>query len=93
MHIQKKGAADICSNCPFQSTFHGALLSKSPVHPYFIHFHLYQIHNIVISSLNNFAVRQIQINLYFPLFRSLYHEAKLHDYYLHSLRSAVFIIS
>ena len=31
-----------------------------------------QSYYIVISSLNNFAVRQIQINLYFPLFRSLY---------------------
>lgn len=47
----------------------------------------------MISSLNNFAVRQIQINLYFPLFRSLYHESLIHDHYLHLLRSAVLIIS
>ena len=51
------------------------------------------LYYIVISSLNNFAVRQIQINLYFPLFRSLYHESLIHDHYLHLLRSAVLIIS
>ena len=30
-------------------------------------------HYIVISSLNNIAVRQMQINLHFSHFRSLYH--------------------
>ena len=42
---------------------------------------------IVISSLNNFAVRQIQINLYFPLFRSLYHVQNLRFFHACSART------
>ena len=47
--------------------------TRGCVHMEYIHVHfcLYE-HYIVISSLNNFAVRQIQINLYFSHLRSLY---------------------